>query len=184
MNKKDFNKLQRKWYKKIKDQGFKDIESIPENKDLPYLQKPQRERALAADDAADLIEKETHRQLLIDIETELADKYRRFCYTGNDYLDAFQYLVLWEFYQNDLTIDQIINKEVPESAGYFWIVPQFMLLENSCVLLGANELTPTLTTSEAKSTTNQPEVEATEKEPEEENVFDFKKELQRTKIIF
>lgn len=40
--------------------------------------------------------------------------------------------------------DQIINKEEADRRGYFWWVPEIKLYENSAVLFGANELTPTL----------------------------------------
>lgn len=43
-------------------------------------------------------------------------------------------------------IDQIGNKEEAIAQGYFWVVSEFKLLENSCVLFGANILTPTLST--------------------------------------
>lgn len=39
---------------------------------------------------------------------------------------------------------QVINKEVVDLRGYFWVVTEIKLLENSCVLFGSNELTPTL----------------------------------------
>ncbi len=41
-------------------------------------------------------------------------------------------------------IDQVINKEFVENRGYFWFVSEIKLYENSAVLFGANELTPTL----------------------------------------
>jgi hypothetical protein len=44
-------------------------------------------------------------------------------------------------------IDTVINKEVPEERGYFWVVKEIELMENSAVLFGANILTPTLETS-------------------------------------
>lgn len=40
--------------------------------------------------------------------------------------------------------DQVINKEVINESGFFWAVHEYKLLENSLVLFGANELTPTL----------------------------------------
>jgi hypothetical protein len=46
---------------------------------------------------------------------------------------------LWNKYY-----DKVINKEVINQRGYFWIVPEIKIMENSCVLFGANELTPTL----------------------------------------
>lgn len=41
-------------------------------------------------------------------------------------------------------IDQIGNKEQAEEKGYFWLVREAKLIEISAVLLGSNELTPTL----------------------------------------
>jgi hypothetical protein len=46
-------------------------------------------------------------------------------------------------------IDQVINKEVCEKMGFFWVVKEIELMENSCVLFGANILTPTLSASKA-----------------------------------
>jgi hypothetical protein len=53
-----------------------------------------------------------------------------------DYEDEFK---LW----ND-TIDTIGNKDHAEDKGYFWLVREAKLIEISAVLLGSNELTPTL----------------------------------------
>jgi len=47
---------------------------------------------------------------------------------------------------------KIINKELVDKKGYFWLVKEIDVIENSCVLFGANSLTPTL---EVKSS-NQP----------------------------
>lgn len=41
-------------------------------------------------------------------------------------------------------IDSIGNKEQAEEKGYFWFVREAKLIEISAVLLGSNELTPTL----------------------------------------
>lgn len=49
-------------------------------------------------------------------------------------------------------IDQIINREMVEEKGYYWVVPEIKLLENSAVLFGSNMLTPTL---EAKADTDE-----------------------------
>jgi hypothetical protein len=51
-------------------------------------------------------------------------------------------------------IDQIGNKQDAIDQGYFWIVPEIKLLENSCVLFGSNPLTPTLSTSGKNHSTN------------------------------
>lgn len=41
-------------------------------------------------------------------------------------------------------IDSIGNKEQAEEKGYFWLVREAKLIEISAVLLGSNELTPTI----------------------------------------
>lgn len=46
---------------------------------------------------------------------------------------------MWEKY-----FDKIANKELAEEKGYFWAVTEGKLYEISCVIKGANELTPTL----------------------------------------
>lgn len=52
----------------------------------------------------------------------------------NDDEDTAQY-ELWNKY-----IDQVINRDMVEQHGYFWVVPEIKLLENSAVLFGSNEL--------------------------------------------
>jgi rubrerythrin len=47
----------------------------------------------------------------------------------------------------------VINKDMADEYGFFWVVSEIKLLENSCVLFGANELTPTL---EVQDSSNQP----------------------------
>lgn len=44
-------------------------------------------------------------------------------------------------------IDKIGNKEKAEEKGYFWLVREAKLIEISAVLIGSNELTPTLNQS-------------------------------------
>ena len=41
-------------------------------------------------------------------------------------------------------IDSIGNKEIAEEKGYFWLVREAKLIEISAVLMGSNELTPTM----------------------------------------
>ena len=48
-------------------------------------------------------------------------------------------LAVWDEYY-----PKVINKEVVDKKGYFWVVENMDILENSCVLFGANSLTPTL----------------------------------------
>jgi|SRR6185437_4674543 len=56
---------------------------------------------------------------------------------------------------------QIINKDVVDARGYFWVVTEIKLLENSCVLFGSNELTPTL---DVKSDTGTQPLQSTDKD--------------------
>lgn len=39
---------------------------------------------------------------------------------------------------------QVINKDVADQDGYFWVINEYRLIENSAVLFGSNVLTPTL----------------------------------------
>lgn len=71
-------------------------------------------------------------------------------------------------------ISLIINKEEAEEAGYFWVVPEIILLENSSVLFGSNRLTPTL---EVKTDTQNQPASTTEDEPSDK-VFSIKQLLQ------
>jgi hypothetical protein len=68
-------------------------------------------------------------------------------------------------------IDKILNPEVPEQRGYFWVSSEFKLMENSAVLFGSNILTPTLEVDgeSQKSTSMQPD-ESTEEKPQEKTV--------------
>ena len=52
--------------------------------------------------------------------------------------DKTEYAVWQEGYPN------IINKDLADKRGYFWLVKEIDIIENSCVLFGANGLTPTL----------------------------------------
>lgn len=53
--------------------------------------------------------------------------------------DAKEEYAVWEKY-----IDKIINNEVAKQYGFFWAMEEIKVLENSAVLFGSNELTPTL----------------------------------------
>jgi len=59
-------------------------------------------------------------------------------YDSSDPDDA-AYKDVWDKYY-----PSIINKEEVDKRGYFWAVTEIDLMENSCVLFGANSLTPTL----------------------------------------
>lgn len=53
--------------------------------------------------------------------------------------DSEKEMEFWDKY-----FPQIINQEQAEEKGYFWVVQEIKLLENSAVLFGSNSATPTL----------------------------------------
>lgn len=80
------------------------------------------------------------------------------CINDKDYLPEFE---LWGKYY-----DKIINKEVVDEKSFFWIVPEFKVFENSCVLFGMNMLTPTLSAEEKELIdTIEPPAETMTQEP-------------------
>lgn len=58
------------------------------------------------------------------------------CINDKEYGSEFE---AWNKYY-----DKVINKDLIDERGYFWCAPEIRVMENSCVLFGANELTPTL----------------------------------------
>lgn len=54
--------------------------------------------------------------------------------------------------QWDKFYPQVINKDKVDAKGYFWAVVESKILENSCVLFGANEHTGVLSTSKEEKT--------------------------------
>jgi hypothetical protein len=76
------------------------------------------------------------------------------CINDKDYLPEYE---MWQKYY-----EKVINKDVVDEYGYFWIVPEIKIMENSCVLFGANELTPTLETSDTEDAAGK---SATENQP-------------------
>lgn len=67
----------------------------------------------------------------------------------------------------------IINKEYVEKKGYFWAVKEAKIYENSAVLYGANEMTPTLSTEEKSLEASEP-VTTTPKSEEPTNTIGWK----------
>lgn len=61
------------------------------------------------------------------------------CVADKEYASALEF-ENWNKYYS-----MVINKEKIDKAGYFWIVPEIRLYENSAVLFGSNELTPDIT---------------------------------------
>ena len=83
------------------------------------------------------------------------------CINDKDYLPEFE---LWNKYY-----DRVINKDLIDERGYFWIVPEIVIMENSCVLFGANELTPTLPGEEKTDTDEEPSHTDTPAQPSKES---------------
>lgn len=71
-------------------------------------------------------------------------------------------------------IKQVINRDVAEEAGFFWVIEEIKLLENSAVLFGSNELTPTLDVK--VDTTLDPGLE-------QPSPFDLSKAIKETKLF-
>ncbi len=65
---------------------------------------------------------------------------------------------------------QVINKDKADELNFFWVVNEIKLLENSAVLFGANELTPTLDNEnkEIQSLNIEPLIKALENKTEPE----------------
>lgn len=77
------------------------------------------------------------------------------CINDKDYLPEFE---MWGKYAS-----KVINNDLINEKGFFWIVPEIKIFENSCVLFGMNMLTPTLSQEQkdielppATTTTEQP----------------------------
>lgn len=82
-----------------------------------------------------------------------------------------------EYFEREYNIwkkyyDAIINKDIVDEYGFFWAVKQIRLLENSGVLFGSNELTPTL---ETRAKIHSPETvpETPTGDPEEKSEWDL-----------
>lgn len=88
------------------------------------------------------------------------------CINDKDYLPEYE---LWNKY-----IEKIINKELVEEKGFFWIVPEIKIFENSAVLFGANSLTPTTSREEKENVTDVPPVETTTNQPKKKLFVGFR----------
>lgn len=64
---------------------------------------------------------------------------------------------LWNKYASS-----VINQDLINEKGFFWVVPEIKLLENSAVLFGSNPITPTL---EVKNDTNDEPSDDTHRQP-------------------
>lgn len=78
-----------------------------------------------------------------------------------------------EFAVWNANIDKIGNKEKVMADGYFWLVSEIKLIENSCVLFGACELTPTLEVTDGKKSTEQQPEPTTAEQPPVKTAINF-----------
>lgn len=88
------------------------------------------------------------------------------CINDKNYLPEYE---LWSKYY-----DKIINKEAIDTKKFFWIVPEFKVFENSCVLFGMNMLTPTLSTEEKEGDITVPPPVVTTTEGPKKKRLNFK----------
>jgi hypothetical protein len=76
--------------------------------------------------------------------------------------------------------DQLINPEAAEERGFFFVIQEIKLLENSCVLFGSNELTPTLSVGSKIDSLELPGVLPVVPSP---SPFDVSKAIKETTFI-
>lgn len=89
----------------------------------------------------------------------------------SDYKEEF---AVWNKYYSE-----IINKDVVDQWGFFWAMEEIKVYENSAVLFGANELTPTIDTK--GSTSDQPPKSTESEPPTPGKSIDFKSIIQSLK---
>lgn len=77
-------------------------------------------------------------------------------------------------------INLIINKDTAIERGFFFVVSEIKLLENSCVLFGANEITPTLESGKSQSVLD---IQETDPSLDTADEFDLKEALKSIKFL-
>lgn len=75
--------------------------------------------------------------------------------------------------------DQLINPEMADERGFFFVIQEIKLLENSAVLFGSNELTPTLSVGKIDSLQLPGETPVVESP----SLFDVSKAIKETTFI-
>jgi hypothetical protein len=75
--------------------------------------------------------------------------------------------------------DQLINPEMADERGFFFVIQEIKLLENSAVLFGSNELTPTLSVGKIDSL----QLPGSEPVVESPSLFDVSKAIRETTFI-
>lgn len=173
----------------IYDHKWSVLSEVGDVKDIYYQDLPLRQLGLKMDGTAQVLTFYT--EVIKSYVPEVFEKYRLKKVKQHSiglWYDDIQLAINApddEYWEDEYKvykkyIDQIINKEFVEERGYFFAVSQFTLLENSAVLLGANFLTPTISTSEKTATSDTPPVSGTESGPEENtfNVDEYLKDIQ------
>lgn len=81
-------------------------------------------------------------------------RYQELCLALNSNApEDASYKEVWDKYYPD-----IINKELADAQGHFWAVTKVDVIENSAVLFGANQLTPTLSIAGKNLTIEEPAI--------------------------
>jgi hypothetical protein len=88
-----------------------------------------------------------------------------------------------EFANWNKYLERVINKEDAEESGYFWVVPEYKLMENSCVLWGANRLTPTLDAKDDHPTPDTAHQHSSLVVTESGSMFDIDAAIKQTKFF-
>jgi len=76
----------------------------------------------------------------------------------------------------DKYIDKIVNKDAVEAQGYFWAIKEAKIIEGSAVVMGSNQMTPTLNVSEKEAGDEATSIEPlkdTQKNIEQINKYNF-----------
>ena len=87
-----------------------------------------------------------------------------------DYKEEFE---VWNKYS-----DSVINKDKAEMNGFFWAVQEIKLIENSAVLFGSNEITPTLD----NNVKIEPSADTHKEQSVEETIVETKKSNRRRSL--
>lgn len=181
--------------------------SISENKMLYLLQEHQMTfRGIITDEVKAYTRKMLWRELGLDVygETEalifesklnksrnefMFDQYR--LKRVKNHSAGMQYVQLFmaindESYKEEFAvwnkyIDQVINRDEAEDAGYFWPVTEAKIIEGSAVPIGSNRITPTQ--SVKADTPNEPD-ESTQEEPLKPKAFDVDEAIRNLKFNF
>lgn len=177
----------------IHDHEYKVGAEVGEVRDIYYMDVPLRELGL---------KKEGTAQVLV-FDTDIMKAYNEMVFNKYKAGKIKQHSIGLQYVRMELAINmpgneyyeeeykewekwygQLINPEVADVDGYFWVIYEYKLIENSCVLIGANFLTPTLEVTEAKTeTTVDKSHDSALYEPVEEPAFDLDAAIKQTKFI-